>query len=232
MNNAAREAILGSIRSHLAASAPHDAREFEIEQVRKGGLAPPLEERGQAPLPDLFNVFKQNLQAVGGHCLIAQGDADIARALTQIISSLQKTNLRAQRIAISDTPSVERLMHQTDLEIEALSIAPNASDIFSYDVGISTAQAAIAETGTLVLDSADERHRFVSLVPPVHIAIVDASRICETLGQALAFMRKDKELSRTVTFVTGPSRTADIELTLAIGVHGPQELYVIVNGST
>jgi L-lactate utilization protein LutC len=166
---------------------------------------------------------------VNGHCVIAQGDTDIARALTQIIADLQKTNLRAQRIAISDNPLVERLMYLTDLEIEALTVAPN--DIFSYDVGISTAQAAIAETGTLVLDSADERHRLVSLIPPVHIAIVDASRICETLGEALALLRQDKELSRAVTFVTGPSRTADIELTLTVGVHGPQELYVIVNGS-
>ena len=232
MNNEARQAILGSIRSHLAASAPYDAREFGIEQVRKGGLPPPLEERGQGPLPDLFNVFKQNLQAVGAHCIIANDDAEISHALTQIISTLQKTNVRAQRIAISDMPVVERWMYQTDLEIEALSISPNASDIFGYDVGISTTQAAIAETGTLVLDSADERHRLVSLVPPVHIAIVNASRICGTLGEVLTLLRKDKELSRAVTFITGPSRTADIELTLAIGVHGPQELHVIVNGST
>ena len=173
--------------------------------------------------------FRLNLEAVNGHCIVVQGETDIARALTQIITDLQKTNLRAQRIAISDNPLVERLIYLTDLEIEALAIAPN--DIFSYDVGISTAQAAIAETGTLVLDSADERHRLVSLVPPVHIAIVDASRICETLGEALALLRSGKELSRAVTFVTGPSRTADIELTLTVGVHGPQELYVIVNGS-
>jgi L-lactate dehydrogenase complex protein LldG len=82
-----------------------------------------------------------------------------------------------------------------------------------------------------VLDSACERHRLVSLVPPVHIAIVNASSIVETLGEALALLRKDKEISPAVTFITGPSRTADIELTLAIGVHGPQQLYVIVGGS-
>ena len=176
------------------------------------------------------DLFRLNLDAVNGHCVIVQGETEIARALTRIITDLQKTDIRAERIAISDNPLVERLMHLTDLEIEALTIAPN--DIFSYDVGISTVQAAIAETGTLVLVSADERHRLVSLVPPVHIAIVDASRICETLGEALALLRNGRELSRAVTFITGPSRTADIELTLTVGVHGPQELYVIVNGST
>jgi L-lactate dehydrogenase complex protein LldG len=217
--------ILRSIRSHLAASAPHDRRE-QISRRFSQMNAEPIRVHLRKSAADLFRL---NLEAVNGHCVIAQGDTDIARALTQIIADLQKTNLRAQRIAISDNPLVERLMYLTDLEIEALTVAPN--DIFSYDVGISTAQAAIAETGTLVLDSADERHRLVSLVPPVHIAIVDASRICETLAEALALLRQDKELSRAVTFVTGPSRTADIELTLTVGVHGPQELYVIVNGS-
>ena len=105
------------------------------------------------------------------------------------------------------------------------------SDIFRFDLGITTAQAAIAETGTLVLDSTQERHRLVSLVPPVHIAIVDASKIFETLNEAVAFIHKN-EISPAVTFITGPSRTADIELTLTVGVHGPQELYVIINGST
>jgi len=121
-------------------------------------------------------------------------------------------DLKAQRIASSED-------------------APNAHDIFQFDVGISNAQAGIAETGTLVLDSARERHRLVSLVPPVHIAIINASSIVETLGEALTLLQKDKEISPAITFITGPSRTADIELTMAIGVHGPRELYVIVNGS-
>ena len=221
MNNEARQSILASIRSHLAASAPFDTK----TQTQPSAVAPG---RSQPSVP-LLELFRQNLESVGGHCIIATDDTDIARALTQIITDLQKTNVRAQRIAISDNPIVERLLYLTDLEIEALAIAPNASDIFSYDVGISSVQAAIAETGTLVLDSADERHRLVSLVPPVHIAIVDASRICETLGEALALLQNSKDLSRAVTFVTGPSRTADIELTLTVGVHGPQELFVIVN---
>ena len=230
MNNEARQAILGSIRSHLAASVPYGKLEAGIEQVRKAPLPDLLYPR--KPKVPLVELFKQNLEAVGAHCLIAQDEAGIAQALTQIISALQQTPLRAQRIAISDAPDVERLMYLTDLEVEELAVAPGASDIFGFDAGISTTQAAIAETGTLVLDSTCEKHRLVSLVPPVHIAIVDASRICETLGEALTLLRKGKEISPAVTFITGPSRTADIELTLTVGVHGPQELYVIINGST
>ena len=213
MNNTAREAILGSIRSHLATSAPYDKHELSHGFARMN--------TDQSSSVEICGQFKTSLEAVDGHCVIVQGDDGIVKALNQIV--------RGQYIAISDNPEVERLLHLTDLAIEELGIAPNAHDIFRFDVGISTVQAAIAETGTLVLDSARERHRFVSLVPPVHIAIVRASQIYRTLSDVLSLIRKDKEISPAVTFITGPSRTADIELTLAIGVHGPQKLYVIID---
>ena len=101
-----------------------------------------------------------------------------------------------------------------------------ASFLFGCDLGITSAQWAIAETGTLVLESEKESHRLTSLVPPVHLCILKASRIRQTLGEILELTGKD--MSRTITFITGASRTSDIELTLAIGVHGPGELHVIV----
>src|SRR5690606_18310272 len=105
-------------------------------------------------------------------------------------------------------------------------------DLFDCDVGASAAQWGIAETGSLVLESQHERHRLVSLIPRIHVALLPADRICETLGEALSRVRDGAEAgevpSAAITLVTGPSRTSDIELTLAIGVHGPQELHVIV----
>jgi L-lactate utilization protein LutC len=192
MTNSARAAILDSIRTHLAASAPGDP-------VHPVNPVNPVILSNSDPV----NRFKQSVESVSAHCIVT---TDVADALKQIIA-----DLKPGRIATSDD-------------------APNAHDIFNFDVGISTAQAAIAETGTLVLDSAEERHRLVSLVPPVHIAVVNASSIVETLSDALTLLQK-KDISPAITFITGPSRTADIELTLAIGVHGPQELYVIVDGS-
>ena len=159
MSNEARQAILGSIRTHLAASVPYDKRELPVNPVHREN--PVI--LSKKPSVSFLDLFKENLEAVGVRCVLAQTDADIASALTQIISSLQQTPLRAQRIAISDAPEVERLLHQTDLEIEELAIVPNASEIFGFDVGITSAQAAIAETGTLVLVSTQERHRLVSL---------------------------------------------------------------------
>ena len=191
-----REAILGSIRSHLVASPP----------------AEPVQSVFSPEPPTLttsaVDVFKQAVEAVDGHCTVVQSEEEVTRILKNFEG----------RIAISDAPLLRRL-----------GISPSDSNIFDIDVGISTVQAGIAETGTLVLDSSRERNRLVSLVPPVHIAIVDASTIFQTLGEALAFIHQDGTPSPAVTFITGPSRTADIELTLTIGVHGPQELYVIVN---
>ena len=62
----------------------------------------------------------------------------------------------------------------------------------------------------------------------MHIAIVYSRDMVLTIGDALSRLRERKQMSRAITFITGPSRTADIELTLTVGVHGPKELYVIV----
>jgi L-lactate dehydrogenase complex protein LldG len=214
-----RETILSSIRTHLAASEPHE--EPPVAVVAAAAIEPRPE--------SLVELFKQSLEVVSGHCIIAHGEREVVDALTRTITRLQQTKHRARSIAISDAPMVDRLIRQTDLEIDELAVAPDAHEVFRFDVGISTAQAAIAETGTLVLDASAERHRFVSLVPPVHIAIIESAWIYHTLGEALAFVHRNGQINPSITFVSGPSRTADIELTLAIGVHGPQELYVIVN---
>ena len=237
-NSNARDVILRSIRSHLAASVRHDAIYAETTEAGHGSHVDLASERpidaetalSQNEESTLVELFRDNLEAVDGHCVTVDGELEIVHALTSIIVELQKTKLRARRIALSDDAVVERLTRLMPVKVDEIAVAPDAAELFGYDVGISRVQGAIAETGTLVLDMERERHRLVSLLPPVHIAIVDASQICLTLGETLSALRRDTdEVSPTITFITGPSRTADIELTLAIGVHGPQELFVIVN---
>jgi L-lactate dehydrogenase complex protein LldG len=232
---AARAATLQAIRKQLAVSAPHDAvHEKPLylgvrhgddisdiawqENKSKSGAVPPAE------------MFRERLESVGGHCIIVSGEFGAMQAFERIIADLEATPLRARRIALSDAPIVERVIREAEIKADEIATCPTASDLFGFDVGVTSAQAAIAETGTLVLESERERHRVVSLLPPVHIAIINASDICLTLGDALAHVRRIgvSDFSPTITFVTGPSRTADIELTLAIGVHGPKELYVII----
>jgi len=238
----ARESILRSIRDHLTASAPHnvihteklrDLPELKQDSTQPDGYLPTrmADIQQAAPGSSLIEKFRQNLEAVGGHCVVVQSEAEAAQALNKIVSDLQKTLVRARRIGLSNSPAVERVVKNLQIEVDDVTVNPNAAALFGYDVGVSAAQAAIAETGTLVLESDAERHRLVSLVPPIHVALIQADEICLTLGEALSKVKQGRDLSPAITLITGPSRTADIELTLAIGVHGPQELYVIVNDS-
>ena len=92
---------------------------------------------------------------------------------------------------------------------------------------MTEAQLGIAETGTLVLRSDSEDHRLASLLPRVHIALLNAKSLAPGLGEALAKLQGDG-LPPVITFITGPSRTGDIELTLVVGVHGPEILHVVL----
>jgi L-lactate utilization protein LutC len=212
--------MLARIREHLAASAPFDRVHHEAQEKHEADQSFQVIERStSSPLIDLF---RQALEAVNGNCTIVKDEAEAASSLKQVIE-LNKLH----RIAVSDSPIVGRLMPQVAGTAEVLSnAAPEA--LFNCDGGITSAQWAIAETGTLVLETKSERHRLVSLVPAMHIAILAAGRILGTMSEALEAVSTAGELSRTVTFITGPSRTSDIELTLAIGVHGPARLHVIV----
>ena len=224
----ARQSIIQSIRSHLAESAriqPLHERTPALSENQSAAYS----EHGDDPnvFASPVAMFCERLEAVGGHCIVAKGKAEAAHALAQIVSALQSSNA-AKRIALSDAPLLSELV--SEKAFAGMQICPPVSELFSYDVGITTAQAAIAETGTLVLESERERHRLVSLLPPVHIAVVRSDAICLTIGDALKRLRgrEKQEMSRAITFITGPSRTADIELTLTVGVHGPKELYVII----
>ena len=98
-------------------------------------------------------------------------------------------------------------------------------------VGLTAADYAIAETGTIVLSSDEPNALLVSLLPPVHIALVRSSQMTATLDGLISNLNKER-IGRvdpsSVTLITGPSRTSDVELVLSIGVHGPKELHVII----
>ena len=100
--------------------------------------------------------------------------------------------------------------------------------LHDIDAAITTAIAGIAETGTLVLAPTPAEPRLMSLLPPLHIALVDQSTIVDSLPAALARTGWAVGMPTNVVLVSGPSKTADIEQTLAYGVHGPKEVVVLV----
>ena len=104
--------------------------------------------------------------------------------------------------------------------------------IAQADLGLTGVDLAIAETGTLVVRSGAGRPRSTSLLPPCHVAVFDRSTLVESLAQAGVFLEAWHEAAAQVagaviSFITGPSRTADIELTLTRGVHGPKEVHAV-----
>ncbi|TKC83902.1 lactate utilization protein C [Trinickia terrae] len=96
-------------------------------------------------------------------------------------------------------------------------------------VGITGCFCATAETGSLVLLSGPQTYASAGLLPETHIAIVPASRIVAGHEEAFALIRAERgELPRAVNFVSGPSRTGDIEQTIVLGAHGPYRVHVII----
>lgn len=98
-------------------------------------------------------------------------------------------------------------------------------------VGITGAFCAIAETGTLMLSSGADTPATVSLLPETHVALLPTSRIVAHMEDAWALLRREHDkLPRAVNFVSGPSRTADIEQTVTLGAHGPYRVLIVLIG--
>lgn len=99
------------------------------------------------------------------------------------------------------------------------------------DIGITSADFALAQTGTLVMIASPQEARLISLLPPVHVAIFPASRLLTGLDELLTLMPNPASVTSSMVLITGPSRTGDIEQILVRGVHGPGQIYsVIVEG--
>jgi len=119
-------------------------------------------------------------------------------------------------------------------EIAKLAREEMRKYFFEADIGISGANLAVAESGTLVIISNEGNARLVTSLPPVHIALVTTEKFVETLEQAITLVKalipasSGHKLTSYLSFITGPSRTTDIEKELVIGVHGPQELHIII----
>jgi len=146
--------------------------------------------------------------------------AEIESALKNLVA---QHNIR--KAAVWNTPRLQQLQitnYLSSLGVELISPNADKHKIAECDLGITEADFILPETGTLVLYSSAEKPRAVSLTPRVHLAIVTPSALRADMHQVFA----EAKDSRYLVFITGPSRTADIELTVTLGVHGPKNLYV------
>jgi L-lactate dehydrogenase complex protein LldG len=183
----------------------------------------------------ITNQFISAATAVGANCIVVNTVEDSANAVIQLLESTSKSlGSVTPRVGLSDAPLVHTLTSALSAHSWQLYLDHqiDKTALFTLDVGITGAQWGIAETGTLVIHTQLERNRQLSLVPPIHIVLLSQESILGTCAEVL------NEIERTmshahhrgsaVTFITGPSRTSDIELIPVVGVHGPQQLHVII----
>lgn len=183
-----------------------------------GVQPPPIQAAPRLGLEACALRFEVEAQALGVECYVESSVADVHRRLTTLIEGR-----RVLSWDLADLP-----YHAGTLMSHAiLGQAPRAN-LAMADVGVTGCDAAVAETGSLVMFSAPGRSRAVSLLPPFHIALVERHRLCFSMAEVFDTYRDRLDGAASCTFITGPSRTADIELTLTLGIHGPGKVAVII----
>jgi L-lactate dehydrogenase complex protein LldG len=153
----------------------------------------------------------------------------VAQKLTpDSVSDALKSLVAEQNIrkaTVWNTPRLQQLQitnYLSSLGVDLVSPTADKHEMALCDLGITAADYLLPETGTLVLKSSVEQPRAVSLLPRIHLAIVNPQMLRPDMHQVFA----EAKDSNYLVFITGPSRTADIELTVTLGVHGPKNLYV------
>ncbi len=210
-----RDDILGRIRRRLDRNAENAA-------AGRTAIDTVLARRAQGPRPapdaDLVARFRARSEALA--------------STVETVARLEAAPAAAARyLAAHDLPRAAVAWPQlagldwagAGLRVEARSA--NGDDL----VGITGVFCAVAETGTLVLLSGPDTPAASSLLPETHIAVVPASRIVRGMEEAFDLIRAEcGELPRAVNFISGPSRTGDIEQTLVLGAHGPYRVHIVL----
>ncbi|TES94717.1 MAG: lactate utilization protein, partial [Desulfobacteraceae bacterium] len=136
-------------------------------------------------------------------------------------------NVAATGLAAKEQSLLKKQCETADLALLEFPLRPHANEIHT---SLTPVDWGIAETGTLVLDSTSEDVRIATMLAETHVAVLPASKIkpdsASLENELNAILKTDASLY--YAFITGASRTADIERVLAIGVHGPQELHILI----
>jgi len=212
----AREEILGSIRTALKRAAGQ----------------PPVLEAAPLPAPTMriprsdrnlyVNLFVQSLEKLAGKAFVVRNNAAVVPALAELLANKNVVASNApylRECGITGLPQV----HTGFMDRDELRVACAGAD-----VGITSVDYALAATGSFVMIASPKEARLVSLLPPVHVAVVPCSRIVANLDELLSIVPRPADITSSMVLITGPSRTADIEQILVRGVHGPGEVYAVL----
>lgn len=238
-----REEMLARIRKALGgpAQAPTQIPQSQARPPDLGGVMPAI-----AP-EELVPKFEAEFEKLAGSAHRAATFCELEKVVQAILEASH-----AQSVVLSRNPLLAHLGLEGRLRAWGQSVAvwPTASNTpsavdrstalrafaaasFSATVGITGVDFVLAETGSIVLSSLTEGSQLASLTPPIHVALYRRSQVLESLDDVLEKLPVSRDpnlpsLGRSVVFITGPSRTADIEQILIRGVHGPREVHAIL----
>lgn len=202
------------------------ARDAILARLRTAGANTRLP-RATAPAPAIPPVvareaqlarFRDEIEALGVSCAIETTAAAVRERVRDLV--------RAETVLCWDDGQLPYGVAEVLAE-PVRGSAPRDRQAAAA-VGVTGCDGAIAETGSLVMLSRPGRSRAASLLPPFHIAIVRPDQLYATMGEFFAARESDVLGGASCTFITGPSRTADIELTLTLGIHGPGRVDIVI----
>ncbi len=224
-----RARILGGIRRSLGRGALDDTRAAELEARLAAPRANLIPARARIPHTDQVELFVAQAEAVASEVTRVPAPADVPAAVADYLA---RHNI-APKIRMAPDPALDAIPWDRKplLEIER-GRAENDDR-----VSVTPAIAGIAETGTLMMVSGPETPTTLNFMPENHIVVLRASQVIGTYEDGWARLRGDGSggsgrwpggIPRTVNFITGPSRTADIEQKLYMGAHGPRRLHIVL----
>jgi len=215
-----RQEFLGRLSPYRATPQPGDSPEPPSP--------PNLSQR------ELADRLSQELAAVGGIVHRASSMEDARAQIAKALRGLQARHIVRTRASIFEEMKLDRALFEAGVGSRVCDLKGDSREAireaaFSAHAGLTAVDYGVAETGTLVLLARPAEGRAVSLVPPVHLAVLRARDIVFELGELFEKVgARHGELPSALTFVTGPSSTADIELVHTVGVHGPRELHLVL----
>lgn len=218
-----REAILEKVSAALVNPDESEAaRRAVVAQRIKKHSRQPTPERTRGEHAELVGRFKVYLGASATVLSLDSPDA-IPSAIAQY---LRDSNLPA-RVRTGSDPRLAKLPWNSAASLERLTGPAEARD----EVGLSAVVAGVAETGTLVLAAGAENPVTLGFLPETHVVVVGEDQIVGAYEDAFDLVRKrygEGAMPRTLNFISGPSRTADIAGTIVMGAHGPRRMCVLV----
>jgi len=223
--------MVGSAGTRQATS-PMTSRQQILDDIRRAlgrahsqppaPLAAPLLRIPQLARNLYTSLFVQNLEKLAGKCSVVRDASSVIPLLRDLLQGKRAVASNApflETCGIAGLPEVQSGFTDREALREACATA---------DVGITSVDYALAETGTFVMLASPQDARMISLLPPVHVAVFPQSRILTNLDELLSVVPKPADETSSMVLITGPSRTADIEQILVRGVHGPGEVYAII----